>query len=162
MGALRPSSRDCWQRLHVGGDTSGRTVWPRFREGTMAENPTKAQELAHWRQFLTALPPCSYLALYLKGSDTLLEQYMAQDMCCELIQTIRRERDEALRNASEANKLRDAARLEHDKMDRAVQQLRHEAARCREELRELCQAAQTLSIAAQGSLQRAGNTVARV
>ena len=128
----------------------------------MTENPTKSEELAHWRQFLAALPPCSYLALYLKGSDGLLEHYMAQDMCCELIQSIRRERDEALRDASEANKARDAARGERDKMDRAVQQLRHEAARCREELRELSQAAQTLSIAAQQSLQRAVNTVAKV
>jgi uncharacterized coiled-coil DUF342 family protein len=128
----------------------------------MTDNPTKAEELAHWRAFLAALPPCSYLALYLKGSDALLEHYMAQDMCCELIQTIRRERDEAMRDASEANKVRDAARGERDKMDHAVQQLRHEASRCREELRELSQAAQTLSIAAQQSLQRAVNTVAKV
>jgi len=128
----------------------------------MTDNPSKADELAHWCQFLASLPPCSYLALYLTGSDTLLEHYMAQDMPCDLIQTIRRERDEALRDASEANKVRDAARLERDAMDRAVKQLRHEAARCREELRELSQAAQTLSVAAQQSLQRAVNVVARV
>ena len=48
----------------------------------ITENPTKAEELAHWRQFLADLPPCSYLALYLKGSDGLLEHYMAQDMSC--------------------------------------------------------------------------------
>ena len=128
----------------------------------MTDDPTKAEELAHWRQFLAALPPCSYLASYLKGSDATLEHYMAQDMSCELIQCIRRERDEALRDASNANKARDAALLERDKTDRAVQQLRHEAARCREELRELCQAAQTLSISAQGSLQRAVIVVTRV
>jgi hypothetical protein len=127
----------------------------------VTDNPTKAEELAHWRQFIASLPPGSYLALYLKGSDTLLEHYMAQDMCCELIQAIRSERDEALRDASQANKARDTSRTERDKMDKAVQQLRHEAARCRDELRELSKALQTLSIAAQNSLQRAANVVAR-
>jgi hypothetical protein len=128
----------------------------------VTDNPAKADELAHWRQFIASLPPCSYLALYLKGSDALLEHYMAQDMCCELIQTIRRERDEALRDASEANKARDTARLERDKMQAAVDQLRRDAAKCREELRDLTQAIQTLSIAAQNSVQRAANIVARV
>ena len=128
----------------------------------MSDNPTKAEELAHWRQFLATLPQCSYLDLYLRGSEAILEQYMAQDLSCELIRDIRRSRDEALRDTSEANRARDAARLERDNMQTAVEQLRRDAARCREELRELAQAVQTLSIVAQHSLQRAVNVVARV
>ena len=131
------------------------------RRWRVTDNPTKTEELAHWRHFRSTLPPCSYLDLYLRGSDTMLEHYMAQDLSCEFIQAIRRGRDEALRDASEANKARDAARQERDKMQAGVDQLRRDAARCREELRELAQAVQTLAIAAQNSLQRAVNVVAR-
>ena len=87
----------------------------------MSDNPTKAEELAHWRQFLATLPQCSYLDLYLRGSEAILEQYMAQDLSCELIRDIRRSRDEALRDTSEANRARDAARLERDNMQTAVE-----------------------------------------
>ncbi|HZZ81485.1 MAG TPA: hypothetical protein VFE62_23485 [Gemmataceae bacterium] len=121
----------------------------------LADNPTKAQELDHWRAFLASLPPCSYLALYFQESVPILEQAMRNDWSCEPISQIRRSQTEALMALDEilARKRKEADALE--KLQRETATLRLAIGKLRDEFAEMSKATQTLARCAADSHARA-------
>lgn len=100
----------------------------------LPENPSKADELALWREFQSTLPPCSYLALYLKGSDDLLANAMRDDMSTELISAIRANRMDALREESNAIAAAKTARAERDRVAGELKELQRKCTYLRDEL----------------------------
>lgn len=111
----------------------------------LKEGCSKAEEMAHWRQFLADLPPASYLALYLAETEELLEWAMANDMSVSLVKDSRRRQVEAEAEARQAE-ARLQQLLEQNKMlDLAQTRLKREGARLREELRKTMEYCQTLS-----------------
>ncbi len=114
----------------------------------LPEFPTKAQELDYWRTFLNALPPTSYLGLYLAGSAEFLEHEMRNDASTELLPAIRAGRYRALEDERDAVTARDKARGERDRMTAEVKDLARETARLRDELADIHRACQTLAVRA--------------
>lgn len=112
----------------------------------LPEGASKAQELEHWQAFVNALPKCSYLALYLAGSDDLLRHAMQIDMSCELVADIQKARNYARAEHSLAVKAWDDAKAKRDAMVREVNDLMRAATRARDELRDAMKAAQTLAV----------------
>ena len=122
---------------------------------TLADNPTKAQELDHWRRFLASLPPCSYLALYFRESVPILEDAMRNDWSCEPVSQIRRGQTDALAALDEvlARKRKEAEAL--DKLQRETATLRRAIGKLRDEFADMSKAAQTLARCAADSHARA-------
>ncbi len=56
----------------------------------LKDNPSKADELAHLREFVAALPADSYLASYFQGAEPFAAAAMANDMPAEPLEDVRR------------------------------------------------------------------------
>lgn len=87
------------------------------------QNPSKSEELETWRAFVANLPNESYLAMYLAGSDEILEHEMRNDASCDLIATIRTRRDDALESLREVTKAETEARNRRDDLRREVEDM---------------------------------------
>ena len=127
----------------------------------LSDNPTKAEELAHWQEFLATLPPCSYLALYLHGSTELLQRAMSNDESTELIPALRRGRQEALADMAAANKAAAEARETREAVKRDVLAAKRELHDCREELRNVRDAAASLLRSSEAAYAKAVHDTVR-
>jgi chromosome segregation ATPase len=128
----------------------------------LPDNPTKADELAHWQAFRAQLPPCSYLALYLAESDDTLRYAMANDESCDLIATIRKERSRALEDCAVVRNELTALRMERDKAQNEYRQLARALCTLRDELRDSANAAQSLAMSAMAAHARAVQSVVKM
>ena len=129
---------------------------------TMHDNGTKADELAHWRAFLATLPECSYLAMYLHGSEAMLEDAMRLDMSTELIPALRRARCEAQEAVREV--LAQKAKLQTDvaELRGEVSVLRRVAVTIRDDAADAKRAIASLLRDAENLHARAVNAVVRL
>lgn len=123
------------------------------------DNPSKADELAHWQEFLSTLPSYSYLSLYLQGSTDILRQAMADDMSCELLPAVRRRAAEALEQERAALAAKKKAQEELAEVQRQLSASRRDLGNVRDDLRKASEAATTLSRIAGESYQRAVGAV---
>jgi hypothetical protein len=136
------------------------TMNRRFLE-SLTDNPSKADELAHWQTFLGQLPPCSYLALYLDGSTPILDEAMRNDMSTELIPALRRARGEAQEAVREVREQLRQLRDERDALQRELLGLRRDAVRLRDSFEEARSAARILLRQAEDSHAKGVNAVVR-
>ena len=81
----------------------------------LSPNPSKAEELAHWRAFVEALPRNCYLADLLAGLDETLEDRMRSDLGIALVDEWR----EAQRDILQA---RAEVKTEKDRLEELLKQ----------------------------------------
>jgi hypothetical protein len=127
------------------------------REKTMNalnNNPTKAQELAHWESFVATLPKGSYLADYLDGSTDILRGEMSSDMGLNLIAEILRCKEQARRDADEAMQRLKKLAEEHAKMARELADMTRQKKMQLDYLEDIANAANTIAVQVRDCRQR--------
>lgn len=135
---------------------------PRYTMERLPENPSKAEELAHWQEFLAQLPPCSYLAMFLAESTGPLESAMRADISTELISDLRKRRGEALAEMVKARADLDSVTEATQEQRKFLRLTKHELVKAREELAELRKPLRTLLASVDNAHAMACNAVLKV
>jgi hypothetical protein len=125
----------------------------------LSDNPSKAEELACWQAFLSTLPRCSYLAMYLEGSTEILHRAMANDESTELVAQLRRGRAEAREDEAQAIQARKEALEQLATVKQQIARGNRELCSIRDDLRRASESARTLVRCADEAYQRAVNAV---
>ena len=110
----------------------------------LTETCSKADELNHWRKFINQLPPCSYLALYLQDSIPMMEDAMRNDMSCEALSDLRKQRATAQADVNDIRTLLAELRAQRDTLKREIDGMKRDAARLRDSFDEAKSAARIL------------------
>lgn len=108
-------------------------------------NPTKAQELAHWRAFLETLPAGCYLSDLFNDSLSAVESMLRNDLAFPLIPELVKEREHYRAEADEAEKRRNALHDEVTSLEARARQAKRDAERAHERLTAIKAEALTLS-----------------
>lgn len=111
---------------------------------SLPDNPTKAQELDHWRTFVEALPAGSYLADMFADSFTLVGNMIRNDIAFPLIPELVKERDFYRAEAAEQEKRRNELRDEVIALEARARKAEREADNARDRLEAIKSEARVL------------------
>ncbi len=107
----------------------------------LPQNPTKAQEIEHFRAFVAQLPRASYLRSILADAPECVSQMIANDFAFPLIAELRKAETEAAQLADRLKTLQARA----DYLKNEAQEAERRTAKARDELADIRRAAASLA-----------------